>query len=161
MRWRVPAFGLALTVVFGVFPVWEPTGAYWTDDGAVTSAPITTWGLTSIDCHTPSWGTTTQLSWSDPGGGQFTVTLALDPTSDTPGGLSYWTTAAPQPGTPLHTTGTTANWGISTYNPVELGHFHGTWELDALAPGGVWTASRSGTWDINYQTQTSTCTVDP
>lgn len=142
-------------------PAAPPARAYWTDTGTVTSGALTTWGLTNVACPSPAWGSNHVLSWSAPAGTSSVVQLTSSPS---PSGLSGWTQASPRPGTPLTTTGTSATWGITTANPLETTAFTGTWTLTATppAPAGGWSATRSGTWFIDYDTSllgTAGCAV--
>jgi hypothetical protein len=54
-----------------------------------------------------------------------------------------------------------AQWGISTVNVIESTNFVGTWQLTATRPGGGWTATRTGTWNLNDGNHTNSCAVNP
>lgn len=160
-RWGLAAVGSALLGVAAATAVQTapPAQAYWTDTGTVTSGTFTTWALTGVSCPNPAWGSNQTLSWTVPSGTTSTVTLTVN---ISPSGLSSWATTAPRAGTPLTTTGTQAQWGITTSNLLETTAFSGTWTLLATAPGGVWTATRTGTWSISFTTGllgTATCSV--
>jgi hypothetical protein len=149
--------GLGLLV--GALPV---AWAYWTDYGAVSAGPVTTWTQTAPTC-TVVKGNDQMLNWTTVPGTTYTITVALDPASAVPNGLSFWSaTSTVKPGAPQTTTGGHSQWGISTANPIESAHFFGTWQMVATAPGGVWTSTKSGTWDIHYAAPPSaSCAVNP
>jgi hypothetical protein len=145
-----------------------PALAWWSDTGNVTSGTITTWGITNVRCPVPAWGSNHVLSWEGPTGSRYTVTITSNPE---PSGLSSWTQATPRPGRPWTATDngattTQVTWGIISANPLESTNFTGTWRLTATPPDptGGWTATRTGTWQIDYRTQVdgvNNCTVDP
>lgn len=137
----------------------SPAEAYWTDTGTITSGTFTTWALTDVVCQPGAWGSNHELDWAVPAGTTSTVSLTVTPE---PSVLSWWATSAPTSSTPLSGAYTQATWGITSISSSE-GNFVGTWTLVAAAPGGVWTATQTGTWSINYASspQTNTCTVNP
>src|ERR671916_825411 len=150
------------SVTLGLVATQAAPAQAWTDTATVTGGPFATWaGITSVACPAPPFGANHTLSWSGPPGTTYTVAITSNPQ---PSGLSSWTQALPRPGQPLTTTGTSAQWGIATSNPLESTAFTGTWTLTATAPGGAWTATRTGTWQIDYNLPlpgTNACSVNP
>jgi hypothetical protein len=140
-----------------------PAEAFWTDAATVTSGTFTTWALTNVTCPDPPFGTNHTVSWSAPAG--TSVTTSITSTQNPVDGLSFWQTPL-MPTSPQTTTGTSQQWGVGTNNPFETGNFGGAWQIVATppAPSGGWTATRSGTWAIDYSTPligTTDCTVNP
>jgi hypothetical protein len=132
--------------------------AYWTDRGVLTSGTMSSWQLGTPAC-TVTFGQNQSLTWPTISGTSYTVSITN--TGATVQGLSFWTTSL-TPSTPVTTTGGSAAWGIGTNNPIESSDFGGNWTLVATAPGGAWTATRTGTWTINYAApRSATCTVNP
>ena len=155
--WGLAAVGSALlgALAASVVQTAPPAQSYWTDSGTITSGAFTTWAVTGVSCSAV-WGNPVSLSWTAPNGTSTTVSITASTQPSQFLGLgTYWSQPL-RPGSPQTTTGTqqpgTALWGIATTNPAELSGFSGTWTLVATAPGGVWTATRTGTWTIDYLT---------
>jgi hypothetical protein len=101
-----------------------------------------TCSVVSGEDHTARWtavpGTTYTVS----------ITQTIDPNPDW--GQVYWTTAL-TPATPQTTTGGIMKWGMDSHNPYEGGRYGGSWSVVATSPGGAWTATHGGTWDIKFR----------